>query len=502
MSLKRSQKLCPKCGAVNPIRTYKCKKCSFEFPKKDKLVTQNNTLIEEFLFKKSLSDTNEMKSIKKFKEEKSSFSSNHENKNLDHFFKNELPKEKNYIEILSLIKNYNKDFIKISNDHIEKYINIFYEDNKLNCIKFPYSSIFPECSFDIQNTTNINKLFVSILFREEKQLNNLFSIMILIGDNKNDNIIKIYKYEDINANINENTEKELLYSTINTKIISTYYKTIIFSLSYQNILSCNLLNFNNDTEIIEIFKINTKNLIINSEFMFLNSKQKIRVLLSNSNNIIYYYLYESTSEKINLIGVYDNLFLYEITDIKFLDINTYPDNDNYIFYFIACSREGLLYILNNFGEIIFQHKTYQTWITQCSYDYIHNILIFLTNFDDKIVGIKFNANKEPIIKRIPETNNSYYCMCSPYIDKFFYLDDKGNIYSINSYYIEDILRCAKCKIKDECKPKFEYAILNDESKGSFTNRFKLTKNFNNNFGNKKSIIIILSYNKELRFVHL
>ena len=315
-------------------------------------------------------------------------------------------------------------------------------------------------------------------------------------------MVKIFQNTNINVNPNENSNKELLYNTINTKVIATYNKTIIYSLSYENILSCNLLNFNNDTEIIEIFKIKSKNLIINSEFMFLNSKNKIRVLLSNSNNIIYYYLYESTSDKINLIGLYDYLFLYEITDIKFLDINTYPDNDNYIFYFMACSREGLLYILNNFGEIIFQHKTYQTWITQCSYDYLHNILIFLTNFDDKIVGIKFNANKDPIIKRIPETNNAYYCICSPFMDKFFYLDDKGNIYSINSYYIDDMLRCAKCKIKDECKPKFEYSVINDESKGSFTNNFKLTKNVDDKFGDTKKIIIILSYNKELRFVYL
>jgi tRNA(Ile2) C34 agmatinyltransferase TiaS len=49
-TLKRSQKLCPKCGEKNYIRQFNCKKCHFEFPKKDKSNIQNSS-IEQFFFK-------------------------------------------------------------------------------------------------------------------------------------------------------------------------------------------------------------------------------------------------------------------------------------------------------------------------------------------------------------------------------------------------------------------------------------------------------------------
>ena len=49
-SLKRSQKLCPKCGGKNYIRQFFCKFCNFEFPKRDKSQVQNSS-IEQFFFK-------------------------------------------------------------------------------------------------------------------------------------------------------------------------------------------------------------------------------------------------------------------------------------------------------------------------------------------------------------------------------------------------------------------------------------------------------------------
>ena len=49
-SLKRSQKLCPKCGKKNFIRQFFCKFCNFEFPKRDKSQVHNSS-IEQFFFK-------------------------------------------------------------------------------------------------------------------------------------------------------------------------------------------------------------------------------------------------------------------------------------------------------------------------------------------------------------------------------------------------------------------------------------------------------------------
>ena len=50
-SLKRSQKLCPKCGEKNFIRQFNCKFCKYEFPKKDK-TSLHNSSIEQFFFKR------------------------------------------------------------------------------------------------------------------------------------------------------------------------------------------------------------------------------------------------------------------------------------------------------------------------------------------------------------------------------------------------------------------------------------------------------------------
>ena len=161
------------------------------------------------------------------------------------------------------------------------------------------------------------------------------------------------------------------------------------------------------------------------------------------------------------------------------------------------------YILNNMGDIIFQHKTNQTWIAQCTYDSLHNILLFLTNFDDKIIGVKFNVNKDPIIKRIPKTNNPYYCQMTPFMDKIFYLDDKNNIYYLSTFIIEDMFKSSKFKKKNEYKPKLFYSLINDDTKPSFLNKFKLLANNKSIDCNKtEKILIALIYNKEIRFVYL
>ena len=67
--LKRSQKFCPKCNEKNFIRQFFCKKCHYEFPKKDKSSIHNSS-IEQFFFKMTISDDNKKSNkIKKNKKE-------------------------------------------------------------------------------------------------------------------------------------------------------------------------------------------------------------------------------------------------------------------------------------------------------------------------------------------------------------------------------------------------------------------------------------------------
>ena len=145
----------------------------------------------------------------------------------------------------------------------------------------------------------------------------------------------------------------------------------------------------------------------------------------------------------------------------------------------------------------------QTWITQCLYDSYHNILLFLTNFDDKIVGAKFNVNKDPIIKRIPNTNNPYCIQITPFMDKIFYLDNNDNIYSLSTFILEDMFKATKLKRKNDYKPNFIYK-MEDKDKNMFLNKFKLIGNNKSINYNKddKNILLALFYSRELKFVYV
>jgi hypothetical protein len=477
--------------------------------RKDKV---NNNIIDLI----ELDEKYDEKKIKKKTKRKQNKDINNNYNINNNFIEMQNIKLKEFLELLEKKGEINNEFIEITSDK-DKYIKINYEqiksggniDNNINSIKFPSASVFPSCSFDIYPLEGITSFFISLLYRDENQINILNNIIIYKGNNSKQ-IIKIYQNK--NTEENEENYKFLYNQNISTNILAANEKALLYSLSYKNILQCYLMKINLDdssTKIFEIFKISSKNLITKIDFNILYDKYQIRVLLSDSENNIFYYLYDKSNksdnktENIKLIGIYDSLFLYKITDIKFLNVKNYPENQSDIFYFMASSRDGLLYILNNLGDIIFQHKTNQTWITQCTYDSLHNILLFLTNFDDKICGVKFNVAKDPIIKRIPKTNNPYCCQLTPFMDKFFYLDDKNNIYYLSTFIIEDMFKSSKFKKKSEYKPKFIYNISNDEETPSFLNKFKLLANNKSiNCSQNEKILIALIYNKKIRFIYL
>ena len=521
-SLKRSQKLCPKCGKKNFIRQFLCKFCNYEFPKRDKSQIQNSS-IEQFFFKmpnavesahKNKKEKIEIINLDEDEEEKRSRSESRIGKEKQKELKEKIDKNKiieinknelsQFFEILEKNGIFNEIF-KETNENIDKYVKINYEQNLnekriINSISLPNASIFPPLSFDIDSIDGTNSYYISLLFREETQINILTNVIIYFNKDNANQKIKIYQNES-----KEETEEsiKLLYNQIiNTKIISYNEEYLLYSLSYKNNLHCNLIKLSSTSNNnLEIFKITSKNLIIQTDFSLVKYKNQIRILLADSENNIFYYLYD-TAEKIKLIGIYDYLFLYKITDIKFLKVKDIEEeNDN--FFFMASSRDGLLYILNNLGNIIFQYKVNQTWITQCLYDSYHNILLFLTNFDDKIVGAKFNVNKDPIIKRIPNTNNPYCIQITPFMDKIFYLDNNDNIYSLSTFILEDMFKATKLKRKNDYKPNFIYK-MEDKDKNMFLNKFKLIGNNKNISYDKKekNILLTLLYNKEIKFIYV
>ena len=526
-SLKRSQKLCPKCGQKNFIRQFFCKFCNFEFPKRDKSQVHNSS-IEQFFFKmpnkvisedknKNIDNKNNIEIInldddeeKEDKRSKSVFrkkkdDEDKQNKLLDKNALIEINK-KNLSQFFELLekKGINNNLFIEKTENIEKYIQINYEEEiikkRIKSILYPIASIFPFPSFDIYSIDGINSYFLSILFRDEEKINIVTNILVYFNKDLANPKIKIYQNE---SKEHEDTIKLLYNQDINTKIIACNDDYLLYAISYKNILQSNLINFSNTTQTnLELFQITSKNLIIKSDFDIVKPNNQIRVLLSNSENTIYYYLYD-TNENIKLIAIYDYLFLYKITDLKFMNVNDTHDEPWESFNFIASSRDGLIYFLNNFGNIIFQYKTNQTWITQCMYDSYHNILLFLTNFDDKMIGAKFNVYKDPIIKRIPDTNNSYCMQMTPFMDKVFYLNDKGEIYYLSTFILENMFKAAKLSKKNDYKPHFVYKV-EDFDKSFFLNKFKLIGNNKSIHYNKedKNILLTLFYSRELKFVYV
>ena len=108
--------------------------------------------------------------------------------------------------------------------------------------------MFPPCSFDISSIEGINSFFISILYRDENQINYLNNIIIYLRDN-NQEIVNIFQ----NKNTEEKEENyKLLYNqSINTYIITCIDKTLLYSVSYKNILQCNLIKLNSGNDPIK-----------------------------------------------------------------------------------------------------------------------------------------------------------------------------------------------------------------------------------------------------------
>ena len=148
--------------------------------------------------------------------------------------------------------------------------------------------------------------------------------------------------------------------------------------------------------------------------------------------------------------------------------------------------------------MLFKHKNYQTWITQIDYDIAHDIILFLTNFNDRMVGIKLTNKKEPIIKRIHDTNNPYYIYINDIDDKIYFLDNQGNILSIKTILIEDMFKTSKSKKREEYKPKLEYKVP-EEKKDIFLNKAYVLRLFDKKDEKK---IAILQYVNSINFIQI
>ncbi len=454
--LKRSQKLCPKCNEKNPIRSYICKKCKYQYPKKEKELKEKNTL-EQFLLKKREPE-NITTPFKNLKISPLKLIINEDEYN----------ESNNFILINENVDN----IIKINVENLECIFNI---KNIAQCLKYSFDtfSIFKEIYLSIifQNIED-NKIYCSFIKTEGINFLNKFLFQYKTNDNQ------VY-YRNIFTKIFYQKQKENQIFVIH--IIDNQLYCLIFNYSSQ--------------KLTEMFFIEKKYLILKFDILY-NSNYTIQILFSDSNNKIFYYLFSQTNKEIKCLGIYENHFQNKITNLKILKVRQ-KSSEN-IFYFSACSRDGLLLILDNNDNVLFKHKNYQTWITQIDYDASHDIILFLTNFNDKMVGIKLTNKKEPIIKRINDTVNPYYIYVNDIDEKIYFLDYQGNIFSIRTILIEDMFKTSKLKKKDEYKPKLEYKIP-DSKKEIFLNKAYVLRLFDKKEEKK---IAVVQYENSINFIQI
>ena len=471
--LKRSQKFCPNCKEINPIRSFYCKKCKYEFPQKNKKINKSfeNSTLEKFLSKKS----NNIKD-----EEEKEKNNNENNLNIKINIENiiNLYEECEEFKIKSKNLKDNKFFIKKEDELI---INLEYLKSCIN-YKFDIISYFKlnYCILIYQNIDD-NEIYLLILENNEIELKNYYQFKYykkILNKEYYLNFIVKFFIKDNNYILNFN-QKEIL---------------INFIICLDNKILClNLLKLNNNEEIkiYKIFEINKKFPILNID-CYNENNNILLILFSDSNNKIFFYIYNLLEKNLLLKSLTENFFNSKITDVKILTIKNKISKN--IYYFSTCSRDGILLVLDSNNNIIFKHKTYQTWITKIDFISIYNIIIFLTNFDDKMVGIKLSNNKEPIIKRIQQTNNPYLIENNNLNNTLYYLDSNNNIFSIKTYLIDDMFKTSKSKKKDEYIPHLEFSIKNKII--NFQKYFKIISLFDKNEEKK---LIIIKYNDCLNF---
>ena len=473
--LKRSQKFCPQCNEKNPIRSFRCKNCNFDFPRKNIPDKQTNTL-EQYLARKTYPNrTDEIVVAVPVpqKQEKS--------------IKEILENTKNNEEPINYEISNNFIFISNNNEQVE----IIKQDADNLKINYPSCSFCTLYSFDC--VYSFKTIYSSNLFLSND--NKLYLSLISLEQlTPKETILYQYKQE---------TEEEMSYFSIKSKLVHCqenysffYIMIIVNNIAYCLLPIINENNENNDNiqinnnKLKEVFIIKKNFPICQIDSIYDEKEKLIKTILSDSNNQIFYYCFhKKKGAKPELLGVYENHFQSKITDLKFL-------SHGMISYFAACSRDGLLKIIDTNNSVVFKHKTYQTWITQLDFDNTHDIIYFLANFDDKVVGIKLNSKREPILKRLADTNHPYCVQVSEIGDKIYYLDDKGKLYSMTTSLIEELFR--KKGKKEDDGPKLIYEIPN-EDKNIFTSKFKLLNLYDKN---GLCPILISLYRTHIQFLHL
>lgn len=432
--LKPSQKFCPSCGGKNPIRSFACKMCNHQYPQKPK--PEKKGTIEIFLNKKRES---EKKILSKYDVE-----IDHDITFLEIFMLNFCEKTK--------AKSTEKAMIKSKVELGTLVIPI-----EPNVCK-PYA-----CDFALIKS---NKIFGVVLNVHEFKSFYLNCFEFVIKEQENQNSGDSKSPSNFELSVTNSSSLELnfkgnaSYLRYFTKILPT---STMFVVSLENkIMTFFYLEG-------KIFQINDTHL--NEDILMvditLDTDNTLKIISFDCNNQIYLHQCDLNDKvnfppPLNLISIYSRQFTSRITDLQFLNVSTNlkgPDGEKIgKKYFCASSRDGILKIFDTSScdEVLFKYKSNQTWVTRFTYDSKTEFLFILTNLADKVIGVKFSSLKEPVIKRVCKTDNPIYVSYQSLCNKLFYLNNKGEIYSVDNVILDDMFKTYKSKKKDEYDPELFY----------------------------------------------
>jgi len=453
--LKRSEKFCPSCKCKNPIRTFNCKQCSYAFPQKD----NPNKKPKKEKSKKQNECFLDIKGEKTSSENKISFF-----KKVETFEQSDVINKKilsKYIEEnLKFRKNPEfKEIIDASN--VSEHFDLLMNENEVE-IKLKDQNLCENYHYDFTRLYSNSNLIGSIAHFSIKLNKFVLSVFQFsdfshdIGINPN-NLINFYPLKLVSSHciIIENDEYE-----INRYSLKFLNSTPILLLARNNFLRIFL--YNNDTGINLLYKIDFKE-FINSFDCIISCDNQIKIVTSDYNNTIFLHIIPLTDEKINKFStfepilslIYEKQFSNKITHLKFLPFSEEISPNNEKNFFCCSSREGLTKFFDTINPLSysFRHKTSELWVSTFSYDKLNNILYYMTNVGEKIHGIKFFTDelKDPLVKKIPNTENSIYFLKDTITDRLYFQNKNGKISYIDSVNINEMFVNYKKKIKYNIK---------------------------------------------------
>jgi ribosomal protein L40E len=410
------QKICKNCNAPNPIRCYVCKECITPFEikstsKDDERIKAKSKKLEN-LFKKQNVPKAEVIVTEKVKKEQ-----------------NDTPQ---FSQFLQSIFEYSSIIINTI-DHNQ--LNLFVIDDNATefRINLPNQDVaFGYCSHFVSYK---NSILGSLSY-----FNSLLNDTILVSFTLLQEGAGLRSQNIIATKMNSANVTYKSKYLANSNLLFFYFDRSIFVYQYDSTLRLILT--------IKLYSdINDLDVIFTGDGL---ADLKLIVSDSSYNIGLYYIKFNNNILQSQLIAIYENHFSSKITGLNFM-FNYCDQFDNIIVnYFCACSKDGNLKIFSTKKtEPVYKYKTTEIWITRMAYDYHNHIIYFMVNYKEKVFGIKFNHEKEPFIKRLPETEGGIICSLDNRVKYLYLYTSDGKIKSINSQSVSEMFRTYKLKNKKE-----------------------------------------------------